>query len=452
MRNPVIHIACLFALLFSVLLTSMGQEVVLLNSQHFFEVTGQPGYKYYWTVTSVKTGEIKLLSGKESISDTITFDELGTFEISVQPKDEKQCLGEKATMFVAVSGLVASAGSDQVIGQCQSIRLDGTYTLGEEITYYWEPSENLDDPSSPTPLFTPGETTEFVLTATDKYGITGTDTVKIEVVPLPQASLKSVYLIDPWEDIELDARNCMNGDCYQYNWETINGEIISGKDSSVVRIKSKGTYELTLTDNFGCKSILYAYVEENPWTFIAHDDSVLTRENAPVDIDVLANEEVSNRVIDTTSLVIVRHPYHGNIKVDHLSGLITYSPEKSFIGEDDFTYQICNKRAGDLSEANVYIVVDEVSIPEAFSPNGDGINDYFEIVGVSDYSNNNFIVFNRWGNKVYEKSNYQNKWDGTSNTGVTLGRTGILPEGTYFFILDLGTEDKKITGTVYLTR
>lgn len=87
-------------------------------------------------------------------------------------------------------------------------------------------------------------------------------------------------------------------------------------------------------------------------------------------------------------------------------------------------------------------------IPEGFSPNGDGLNDVFEIKGLNERQVD-LIVYNRWGNKVYEMNNYLNDWNGASNvSGVSFGN-GKLPEGTYYFILNFKDgKTQTITGYV----
>lgn len=69
-----------------------------------------------------------------------------------------------------------------------------------------------------------------------------------------------------------------------------------------------------------------------------------------------------------------------------------------------------------------------VSVPSAFSPNGDGINDHFRI---GHYNLNQFSiqVFNRWGQMVYSSNNPDFEWDGTTNTGKR------VPEGVYVYVL-----------------
>lgn len=66
----------------------------------------------------------------------------------------------------------------------------------------------------------------------------------------------------------------------------------------------------------------------------------------------------------------------------------------------------------------------KLKIPNVFTPNGDGVNDRFEIPNIERYISNQLVILNRWGEKVFEKENYFGTWDG-----------GKLPDGVYFYIL-----------------
>jgi len=103
--------------------------------------------------------------------------------------------------------------------------------------------------------------------------------------------------------------------------------------------------------------------------------------------------------------------------------------------------------------ATSIVAVNELdfNIPEGFSPNGDGINDFIIIRGIDYYPQNSIVIFNRWGIKVYEASPYKNDWDGRSIRGLKVGGDE-LPVGTYFYLLDLGDGSKVIKGTFYLNR
>lgn len=66
----------------------------------------------------------------------------------------------------------------------------------------------------------------------------------------------------------------------------------------------------------------------------------------------------------------------------------------------------------------------ELEVPNVFTPNGDGVNDFFEVPNLDKYVSNDVVIMNRWGQKVFEASNYDNDWTG-----------GSLPDGTYFYII-----------------
>ncbi|MFD1141386.1 gliding motility-associated C-terminal domain-containing protein [Larkinella insperata] len=87
---------------------------------------------------------------------------------------------------------------------------------------------------------------------------------------------------------------------------------------------------------------------------------------------------------------------------------------------------------------------DEIIIPEGFSPNGDNINDRFVIRNTGG-ATVSLEVFNRWGHTVYRNHDYKNDWDGTTNTGARVGSNSKgLPEGTYFYIVELSDGRKFI--------
>ncbi|WP_338873252.1 gliding motility-associated C-terminal domain-containing protein [Spirosoma sp. SC4-14] len=79
-----------------------------------------------------------------------------------------------------------------------------------------------------------------------------------------------------------------------------------------------------------------------------------------------------------------------------------------------------------------------VFIPEGFSPNGDGINDYFVVQRLPAGVTIQLEIYNRWGSVVYRNNNYKNDWDGTANQGIktTTAMQG-LPDGTYYYQIKL---------------
>lgn len=80
----------------------------------------------------------------------------------------------------------------------------------------------------------------------------------------------------------------------------------------------------------------------------------------------------------------------------------------------------------------------DITIPNVFTPNGDGKNDLWIIKGNEYLENTSVIIYNRWGKKVYESSNYKNDWDG-----------GNSADGVYYFIVNFKNDMfKSLTGFV----
>jgi gliding motility-associated-like protein len=85
-----------------------------------------------------------------------------------------------------------------------------------------------------------------------------------------------------------------------------------------------------------------------------------------------------------------------------------------------------------------------LSIPNTFTPNGDGINDTWEIKDMAGYPNGTVDIFDRYGIKVYSSIGYS-AWDGTYK-GIK------VPTGTYYYIIDLKNSAKAIAGNITIIR
>lgn len=99
-------------------------------------------------------------------------------------------------------------------------------------------------------------------------------------------------------------------------------------------------------------------------------------------------------------------------------------------GENVYRWSITNAPCPSLYD-EVTVKSTKLLVPDGFSPNGDGYNDYFEISNVEFFLKSELLVFNRWGQLVYSKTNYDNSWDGKNFSGKH------LPEDTYFIILKI---------------
>jgi gliding motility-associated-like protein len=87
-----------------------------------------------------------------------------------------------------------------------------------------------------------------------------------------------------------------------------------------------------------------------------------------------------------------------------------------------------------------------LEMPSGYSPNGDNKNDFFIVHGIEAFPNNVITVYNRWGNVVYTKDNYNNEWNGEDMAG------SALPDATYYVVLKVNGGEITLTGYVDLRR
>jgi gliding motility-associated-like protein len=98
-----------------------------------------------------------------------------------------------------------------------------------------------------------------------------------------------------------------------------------------------------------------------------------------------------------------------------------------------------------MDSVNVDVTIPPLVIPNTFTPNGDGINDTWDIKYLNFYPDCTVQVFTRWGQKVYSSIGYPSPWDGR------LGGSA-LPMGTYYYIIGLGNNSKLLSGYVVIIR
>ncbi|MGC8824118.1 MAG: gliding motility-associated C-terminal domain-containing protein [Bacteroidales bacterium] len=110
-----------------------------------------------------------------------------------------------------------------------------------------------------------------------------------------------------------------------------------------------------------------------------------------------------------------------------------YDPEATVenlkFGKNYFQWYVENGVCRSASDTLI-VTVNDIRIPEGFSPNGDGINDTLVIKGLEQVSNAELIVLNRWGIEVYHSKDYKNNWDGKY-------KGNVLPLDTYYLILNV---------------
>ena len=175
---------------------------------------------------------------------------------------------------------------------------------------------------------------------------------------------------------------------------------------------------------------------------VADDDFTINLNERLEGEDVMVNDFVGN--VNDWEVTIVEEPTLGEFEMT--DGIFNYVPFENAFGTDQIVYEICNLNCpDDCQQATVTIVLNGLTetgdcwIPNVVTPNGNGKNDVLLIPCAEQFPNNELRVFNRWGDKVYSTTNYQNDWAATYK-----GNT--LPAGTYYYMFQQSRESQPRQG------
>jgi gliding motility-associated-like protein/uncharacterized repeat protein (TIGR01451 family) len=279
------------------------------------------------------------------------------------------------------------------------------------------------------------------------------DTVNINVVCLSPDYVDLTLPVGQSDTICLNTDELQGGVVSVFNPcsdelnQTADFELIAGTNCIEITGTAVGQVDAcyVVCDHFGICDTTYISVS------VINDglmpDSLCTLKDHPVDGNILANDNITGSI---QSVTILTPPQHGNVIVNP-DFSVTYTPDPGFCTEetdeasDEFFYQVCTTTGCQSTRVAVLVPCDGLVIYNAFSPNGDQINDFFKIEGLEKYPRHEVIVFNRWGNRVFRSQNYKSDWDGTWD-----GKH--LPDGTYFYLIHLEEEKRWLSGYVQLNR
>ena len=351
----------------------------------------------------------------------------------------------------------------------------GTLTINTDGTYVYVPAPNYNGTDSFVYRVCDNGTPQLCSTATVVITV-----IPVNNVPTLVAPVISVTMVENTGPKIVDiVSNVLNvdGDIITIS---LNGSPLHGKAT----VSAKGEILYTPNSNFvGNDFVNYLACDNGTPSLCAQGQVLVTVTpiiNNPPKVSDIAKTIVMDQTLpftqgdftthytdaDNDNLVTVRietMPLHGQLQLNGADifpsqvillsdlGRITYKPVKGYTGDDNFMWSASDGKEWSTSPAAVVITVtkSDIFIPEGFSPNGDGINDYFVIRGADKYVIN-LQVFNRWGNKVYESQHYINDWNGLSNIGLLLGNQ--LPGGTYYYIVNLNNGEKSRVGYLTLNR
>ena len=211
----------------------------------------------------------------------------------------------------------------------------------------------------------------------------------------------------------------------------------SGQTSQEIIVNNSGTYSVTTIDTFGCKAYsdsIEIEVEKNNLLPPITSDTLICA-GLPVTLSAKADSGTIAWYDDTGNFIT-----NGSV----------FTPDQTHTST---TYFVATTSSVCRSKSNAaFIEVEDcesVYIPNVFTPNGDGSNEYFSI-HINGITCFNCKIYNRWGLLIYEMKSMDQYWDGT-----VLQTGKIAVDGTYYYILEYCKYDgsqKAKTGYITLLR
>ncbi len=408
------------------------------------EATHQPGDTFPVGITAVVY----------TVSDTLGYSASASFTIAVTESIAPVFNCPVSPVVVDVSGAVKADGSQFLSSAQATASCDGVvlrFPLPHATDNCGQPLVEQTG-GYPTDAFFPVGTHQLSFRATDAAGNTDLCSVTVVVAPLqplsPQVSDKIGCAGD---DIVLSTP-VIPGATYLWTgpkppYPNSNNLLIENLSPELT-----GIYTVQALVN-GCYTpIDTALVRIGKLPKAVDDPDFEVETNGSLDgFSVLTNDTYEG----DDFVVTVIGPLAGLTQTGN--GLFAYQAGPNN-GRVNFIYRLCSAACPDLcSDAVVTITVREsfcTYIPNVITPNDDGINDYLEIpcLNTDLYPNNRLVIYNQWGDKVFEASPYENDpvkaWRGTLN-----GRQGQpLPDGTYFYYFQPAPDRKPISGYLEIFR
>ncbi|MBP7272879.1 MAG: gliding motility-associated C-terminal domain-containing protein [Saprospiraceae bacterium] len=395
------------------------------------------GFSYQWSTT-----DGNILSPPSSLN--ISVDAAGTYTLIVT--NSISLCSDTAQVTVVSNGVtpIADAGASQTIGCTQStISLDGSNsTTGSGISYTWHTTEGtiVSGANTSSPIVSEaGWYYLTILNTTNNCSATDSVLVTSEGNLENANAGNNISICDNTHTLSANLPAGTNGVWTTTGIATITSETLP--TTTVNQLQAGNNIFVWTLSTAGCPNYssdtVIVAVATQPQA--VDDYFTLTHSNVVSPFSVSHNDVMNN--IGSYDLTLVSQPQQGILEQIN-QGTFTYTPnENQENGDITFSYFVCNAVCPDYCDTalvTLHLVLskqDSLFLPNTITPNGDGLNETFIIDALNDnpgaYPDNEFVVFNRWGDIVYRKKNYDNSWGGENQQG------NPLPTATYYYILRL---------------
>ncbi len=360
----------------------VGPVSVCLGDTVEYHTSFLAGTYYSWTgnplVTIVDTSNNEI---------TVVFDSVGVANLSVYALNEcGSNSGQKNITVHPLPDVVAPA--DTIV--CPGTPITLNATSSNAIGYTWYGNGSQVSTSNPFTTY-PDTTTEFVIEASNNFGCKDYDTTIVTASPDVELEATSTDITcNGIFDGTASALGSEGTPPYAYEWTTV-----PPNDSATVHNLGPGGYVVYITDANGCKDTANVVI-------IEPDAMTLT---------MSATDLTAYQADDGTATATVEggtEPYAYSWSTNPTQ------TEQTAINLPPGTYTVTVTDSSGCKVSDTVSVKEApnvFAVPNAFTPNGDGLNDDFIIVQ-SNINTFHMIIYNRWGQEIFVSDNVNEGWDG----------------------------------------
>ena len=263
----------------------------------------------------------------------------------------------------------------------------------------------------------------YTVTITSAAGCSNSASLTVTVIPPTDAKIRPITPICEGSSVTLQASGGLT-----YRWFPAEG-LSATNISNPVASPSRSIVYTVVASNGVCENTaeVEVVVLKNPSASAGADKIILQGDSVVLD-----------GVVQGGALTVNWTPAEG------LSDSRIPNPVATPVKDMLYTITV-SSICGVVTDQVFVRVYQTIKAPNAFSPNGDGTNDTWEIPAITSYERPTVKVMNRYGDRLFESTGYDKPWDGKHN-----GKD--LPTGVYYFIIRLNDELKVQTGSVTILR
>lgn len=351
-------------------------------------------------------------------------------DYTVKVTSDKGCSATSKTEKVTLSGLpsptVVSVNGKTAL--CPGSTLALSATTGAGLTYQWIFDGITLGATQPT--YTAKSGGGYAVKITNTAGCSATSpTLNITLTQsVPPTLTTSSTGICPGNSIQLTT----NTGAMSYEWFRDNVKIANASTATYTTTQG-GTYLVQVVDMYGCTMQSTNLVLTNvptPTVNAGNDVSIEVGKSVPLSA--------------TTSAAIgATYAWAPPAGLDKINVL---NPTSTPLLTTTYKLTVTTKEGCTASDdVTITVTFPTIEIPNAFSPNEDGVNDTWTIRGIEAYPECSVEIYNRWGSKVFASQGYTLPWDGRKDSQ-------LMPVATYYYVIKLGVDNQAFNGTLTIIK